>query len=123
MVKPLLRTVSGVDFKAMRFEKDILEVSLAHLANEKDKFETLSDSIIEEIAELPLSVNIVAKQEALIRQSQTNHYWATITEQKFDELIENLCPLMYFRDGFVNPLGPAKFNLQDTLHTKEFVFI
>jgi type I restriction enzyme, R subunit len=121
VVKPLLRTVSAVDFKAMRFEKDIVEVSLAHLANEKNKFDTLSDSIIEEIAELPLSVNIVAKQETLIRQSQTNHYWATITEQKFDELIENLCPLMYFRDGFANPLGPAKFNLQDTLHTKEFV--
>jgi type I restriction enzyme, R subunit len=37
VVKPLLRTVSDVDFKAMRFEKDIVEVSLAHLAGETRK--------------------------------------------------------------------------------------
>ncbi len=121
VVKPLLRTVSGVDFKSIRFEKDIVEVSLAHLANEKNKFDTLKESIIEEISELPLTVNIVAKEEQLIRQSQTNNYWATITEQKFDELIEKLCPLMYFRESLVIPLGPAKFNLQDLVHTKEYV--
>lgn len=121
VVNPLLRTVSGVDFKSMRFEKDIVEVSLAHLANEKDKFDTLKESIIEEISELPLTVNIVAKEEQLIRQSQTNNYWATITEQKFDELIEKLCPLMYFRESLVIPLGLAKFNLQDLVHTKEYV--
>ena len=68
VVKPLFRTVADADFKAMRFEKDIVEVSLAHFANEKDKFETLKESIIEEIGELPLSVNIVAKEEQLIRQ-------------------------------------------------------
>ena len=56
VVKPLLRTVSDVDFKAMRFEKDIVEVSLAHLAGETEKFETLKESIIEEIGELPLSI-------------------------------------------------------------------
>ncbi|HNB10185.1 MAG TPA: DEAD/DEAH box helicase family protein, partial [bacterium] len=59
VVKPLLRTVSDVDFKAMRFEKDIVEVSLAHLAGETEKFEALKESIIEEIGELPLSINIV----------------------------------------------------------------
>jgi type I restriction enzyme, R subunit len=121
VVKPLFRTISGVDFKAMRFEKDIVEVSLAHLGNEKDKFDTLKESIIEEISELPLTVNIVAKEEQLIRQSQTNNYWATISEQKFDELIEKLCPLMYFRESSVIPLGPAKFNLHDLLYTKEYV--
>jgi type I restriction enzyme, R subunit len=121
VVKPLFRTVAGGDFKAMRFEKDIVEVSLAHLANEKDKFETLKESIIEEIGELPLSVNVVAREEQLIRSSQNNNFWATINEQKFDELIEKLCPLMYFRESLIVPLGPAKFNLQDTLHAKEYV--
>jgi type I restriction enzyme R subunit len=120
-VKPLFRTISGVDFKAMRFEKDIVEVSLAHLSNEKNKFDTLKESIIGGISELPLSVNIVAKEEELIRQSQANNYWVTVTEQNFDELIEKLCPLMYFRESLVVPLGPAKFNLQDLVHTKEYV--
>ena len=38
VVKPLFRTVSDTDFKAMRFEKDIVEVSLAKLSDEKEKF-------------------------------------------------------------------------------------
>jgi len=120
VVKPLFRTVSNIDFKAMRFEKDIVEVSLAHLAGETEKFETLKDSIIEEIGELPLSINIVAREAVLIRQAQTNHYWATITEAKFDELIQKLSPLMKFREAVI-PLAPAKFNLEDIVAEKEFV--
>ncbi len=120
-VKPLLRTVSDVDFKAMRFEKDIVEVSLAHLKEEKEKFDTLKDSIIEEIAKLPLTINTVAVQEELIRQSQTNHFWATITEDRFDELIDKLCPLIRTIESFVVPLGAAKFDLKDVLQTREYV--
>jgi len=120
VVKPLFRTVADSDFKAMRFEKDIVEVSLAHLTEEKDKFETLKDSIIEELGELPLSVNIVAREEQLIRQAQTNNFWATASEEKFDQLILNLSPLMKYRDAIV-PLAPAKFNLKDLIASKEFV--
>lgn len=121
VVKPLFRTVAEVDFKAMRFEKDIVEVSLAHLADEKEKFRTLKESIVEEISELPLSVNIVGKEAKLIRQCQTSNYWTTINEHKFDDLIEKLCPLMHYRESSVVALGPVKFNLQDFLHIKEFV--
>lgn len=120
VVKPLLRTVSDVDFKAMRFEKDIVEVSLAHLAGETEKFQTLKESLIEEIGELPLSINVVAKEEELIRQAQSNHFWSTINEDKFEELIQKLSPLMKFREAVV-PLAPAKFNLKDVLAEKEFV--
>jgi len=119
-VKPLFRTISHADFKAMRFEKDIVEVSLTCLSNEKHKFETLKEIIIEEIGELPLSVNIVAKEKLLIRLSQTNNFWLTITEEKFDELIEKLAPLMKFRESVI-PLSPAKFNLKDVLSEKEYV--
>ncbi len=120
VVKPLFRTVSDADFKAMRFEKDIVEVSLAHLREEKEKFGALKESIVEEIGELPLSVNIVAREEQLIRQSQTNHFWATVTEDKLDELIDKLAPLMKYREAIV-PLGPAKFNLRDIISEKEYV--
>ncbi|MCC5931342.1 MAG: DEAD/DEAH box helicase family protein [Cyclobacteriaceae bacterium] len=120
VVKPLLRTVSDVDFKAMRFEKDIVEVSLAHLTGETDKFETLKESIIEEIGELPLSINIVAREQELIRQAQSNHYWAGINEDKFEEMIQKLSPLMKFREAVI-PLAPPKFNLKDIVAEKEFV--
>lgn len=119
-VKPLLRTVSNSDFKAMRFEKDIVEVSLAHLVEETDKFEALKLSIIEEIGELPLSVNLVAKEETIIKQSQTNHFWATVTECKFDELIIKLAPLMKYREA-ITTLSPAKYNFRDVVSQKEYV--
>lgn len=121
VIKPLLRTVSDADYKAMRFEKDMVEISLAHLSQDKEKFEALKEGIVEEISELPLSVNTVAQEEVLIRQAQTNYFWATVNENKFDELIDKLAPLMYFRESSVVNLGPTKFNFRDELHAKEYV--
>jgi type I restriction enzyme R subunit len=120
-IKPLFRTVSQTDFKAMRFQKDVLEASLAKLADEKEKFETLKDNLVEVIEELPLSVNIVAREEAIIKLSQTNHYWAKATDETFDELAEKLSTLMKYRDGNVLPLGPAQFDFTDIVKTKEMV--
>nr|WP_314835119.1 DEAD/DEAH box helicase family protein [uncultured Flavobacterium sp.] len=120
MVKPLFRTVSDTDFKAMRFEKDILEVSLAHLSEETEKFDALKESIITEIGELPLTVNNVAKETELIRKSQTNNFWATASEEKFEELIVKLSPLMKFREAVV-PLGISKYNFKDEVFAKEYV--
>ena len=134
IVKPLFRTVCESDFKAMRFEKDIVEVSLEWMKCDnspspkplpKDdvllaKYETLKESIIEELEELPLSVNVVAKEEQLIRTAQTNHFWATISEDKFDDLIGKISPLMIYRESVV-PFGLAKFNFKDFLIAKEFI--
>ncbi len=120
IVKPLFKTLADVDFKAMRFEKDMVEVSLAHLANEKEKFEALKESIKAEIAELPLSINTVAKHSTLIHQAQSNNYWTNITEQKFDELIVQLSPLMKFRERITTG-ETAKFNFNDVLFKKEMV--
>lgn len=120
-IKPLFRTVSQSDFKAMRFEKDTLEASLAHLAGEKEKFVTLKDELVEQISELPLSVNIVANEEELITTAQTNHFWSTATDSDFYKLIDQLSPLMKFRESENSPPGVAKLNLKDILHTKEMV--
>lgn len=120
-IRPLMRTISDADFKAMRFEKSIVEVSLAHLNKDDKKFEVLKESIIEEIARLPLTINIVAREEELIRKSQTNHFWATITEPAFNSLIDKLSPLVKHIESFVVPLGPAKYDLRDIIVTKEYV--
>lgn len=134
VVKPLFRTVSETDFAAMRFEKDIVEVSLAWMTNDNSphpplisnddvvlgKYDTLKNYIIETIGRLPLTLNLVAWHSELIKQSQTEHYWSNISEEKFDELIEKLAPLMKYIE-LVRPLGPAKFNLKDILTTKEYI--
>ncbi len=123
-IKPLFRTVSETDFKAMRFERDLLEYSLALLNEDKEQADTLREGIIEQISELPLSVNFVKTEEALIRAAQTNHYWARINpieiEDALNELTTKLGPLMKFREPITSP-GPIHLDLTDTLHFKDRV--
>ncbi|WP_241676962.1 type I restriction-modification enzyme R subunit C-terminal domain-containing protein [Chryseobacterium sediminis] len=119
-IRPLFRTISGVDFKAMRFEKDVVEISIAYWQEDKEKFEALKNAITEEISELPLSINVVAKHKDLIQQTQTDYFWNTITEKKLSDLIEHLAPLMVYREGTVN-LVPAKYNFTDEIFEKEKV--
>lgn len=121
VIQPLFRVVSQADFKAMRFEKDVLEASLAHLKREKEKFAALTQSLTAQISELPLSVNVVAQEAGLIQKAQTGHYWATITDQGFDHLTERLAPLMHYRDGRDTGSGTAKFNFADVLKSKDYV--
>ncbi len=120
-IRPLMRTISGVDYKAIRFEKDILEVSLTKMQNETEKYNMLKDVLIERIADLPLSLNIVAKQQELIKDAQRNYYWNNINEEKFNTLIDKLSPLARYIDSRDTNLGPSKFNFEDEVVTKEMV--
>ena len=119
-IKPLFRTVSEADFKAMRFERDLLEYSLALLNEEKEQAATIKDGIVEQISELPLSVSFVKQEETLIRAAQARHYWAKADEDAYDELINKLGPLMKFRE---QPTGEGQTHLDliDELHKKEWV--
>jgi type I restriction enzyme R subunit len=120
-IKPLFRTVSQSDFKAMRFKKDVLETSLAHLSEETEKFDTLKENIINQVSELPLSVNIVARHTPFIKQVLSNHYWSVIEDAGFDEIAEIISPLIKFREQQITSDGPAKLNLSDVVKTKEMV--
>lgn len=120
-IKPLFRTVSDVDYKEMRFERDVLELSLAHLADDSVEFEKLKIELVEQISELPLTHNFVQREEKLIRDLQKSHYWATVTNDTLDTLVEKLAPLMKFRDSSSDTLKTASFNFQDELKNKEFV--
>jgi type I restriction enzyme R subunit len=123
-IKPLFRTVSEADFKAMRFERDLLEFSLARISEEKEKAETLKEGIVEQISELPLSVSFVKAEESLIRAAQSNQYWvktdAVALEDALDDLNSRLGPLMKFREQQTGP-GPTHLDLKDEIHRKEMV--
>ncbi len=119
-IKPLFRTVSEADFKAMRFERDLLEYSLALLNEDKEQAETIKEGIVEQISELPLSVSFVKQEEALIRAAQTSHYWAKADEDAFDELVAKLGPLMKFREQTTGQ-EQTHLDLADELHKKEWV--
>ena len=123
-IKPLFRTVSETDFKAMRFERDLLEYSLAKLCEEKEKAETLREGIVEQISELPLSVNFVKAEESVIRAAQTGYYWSKSDPLELEDTLDELCaklgPLMKFREQMIGP-GPIHLDLTDTLHQKDWV--
>lgn len=119
-IKPLFRTVSDADFKAMRFERDLLEYSLAILNADKAQADTLKSGIVEQISELPLSVSFVKQQEELIRAAQTKHFWATVDEDALDELNAKLGPLMKFRESETGQ-DPTYLDLVDEIHKKEWV--
>ena len=102
-----------------------LPVRLVGLRLDKiEKAETLKEGIVEQISELPLSINFVKAEEALIRAAQTNHYWArteaVALEDALDELNTRLGPLMKFRELQTGP-GPVNLDLTDVLHNKEWV--
>lgn len=120
-IKPLFRTVSQADFKAMRFDKDVLEISLALLSEEKEKFDTLKEGLVEQISELPLAVPMVVREESLIKAAQQNHYWENCSDTTLDELAEKLAPLMKFREQQNPGEGQIKLDLTDVLHNKEMV--
>lgn len=123
-IKPLFRVLSELDFKAMRFERDLLEYSLAKLSQENDKAETLREAIIEQIGELPLSVNFVKAEQDLIREAQFNHYWNKPNELELDQALDllnsKLSPLMKFRESETSP-GQTKLDLKDVLIEKDRV--
>lgn len=120
-IKPLFRAMSQVDFKAMRFQKDVLETALAHLGGEKDKYETMRDDITEQVAELPLSVNIVAKEKELIETVLSATFWDKATHADLVKMADRLAAFMRFREGDRPPTGMAQLDLKDYTTTKEFV--
>ncbi|MGH1388353.1 DEAD/DEAH box helicase family protein [Kordia sp.] len=120
-IKPLFRTVSQADFKAMRFQKDVLEISISHLAEETERFDVLKENIITIVSELPLTINSVAKYKSYIQKVVSNHFWKVIDDEGFDELSEIILPLIHFREPTSVKQGTIKLNLQDVLKTKEMV--
>jgi type I restriction enzyme R subunit len=119
-IKPLFRTVSEADFKAMRFERDLLEYSLAVLNEDKAQADIIKEGIVEQISELPLSVSFVKQEEELIRAAQTSHYWAKADEDALDEIVTKLGPLMKFREQNTGQ-EQTHLDLADELHKKEWV--
>lgn len=120
-VAPVLRALSSVDFKAMRFEKDVVEFSIARLANEKQDTENLKELIITQIAELPLNIAAVAKETEIINKALKNSFWVNATEDNLALVIEKLSPLMRYRQRFDGGDGPESLNLHDVTYKKEMI--
>lgn len=119
-IKPLFRTVSDVDFKAMRFERDVLELSVVRISGNQERRVQLEESLSLQISELPLSIGLVQKEEEMIRKAQDSNFWSNASEVEYEELVERLGPLMHFREPETGP-GPTNLDLKDETVNKEFI--
>lgn len=119
-IKPLAKSIVGVDYKAMRFEKDVLAYSTYLLQNDKEKLEKQRDKLISQISELPLSINIVAAQKELITKAKEVKYWNHVSDSELDSLVANLAPLMKYREE-LSPKQQVKYDFEDIIKEKEFV--
>lgn len=120
-IQPLFKTHSQVDFKVMRFQKLVLETSLAHLAADLDQLNKLKEKLLETISLLPLSVNKVAKHEAYIREVQRNSFWQQVTDADFDHLAKTVEGLIYLIEPETNTGAMERLNLTDEIQTREMV--
>lgn len=120
-IAPILRALSSVDFKAMRFEKDVVEFSIAQLNNKSQDIENLKEIIIEQIAELPLNISVVAKERELINKALRNSFWINTTENDLKLVIDKIAPLMRYRQQFGDGDEQESLNLKDVTYKKEMI--
>jgi type I restriction enzyme R subunit len=122
-IAPLMRTRTGEDFKAMSFELKVLNYSITKLGKDKNrdkKIQTLEEIIIEMVSDLPLSVNVVAKEKELIEDVLNNGYLAKANEDELDCLTEKIAPLMKYREEGIKP-DQDSLNLRDLTAEKEYI--
>lgn len=120
-IAPLLRTLSSVDFKAMRFEKDIVEFSIAEMNSESQDIENLKEILVEQIAELPLNIGVVAREKEIINRALRSSFWIHPLENDLKLLIERVAPLMKYRQRFGGSDEQESLNLKDVTYKKEMI--
>ncbi len=118
-IAPIIRAISNVDFKAMLFETEVVDLSTALLANNKEIFESIRENIVSQVNSLPLSVNVVAKERDFIKEVTGNVWWNTPTETKLDELVGRLAPLMKFIQETINLI--TLLDITDITEIKEWI--
>jgi type I restriction enzyme R subunit len=121
-IAPLMRTRTGEDYKAMSFELKVLNYSIEKLNSAADpkKLETMSDAIVEMVSDLPLTVNVVAREEQLINEIISNNYIQRADENGLDQVIERIAPLMKYREEGIKP-DQTILDLRDITAEKEYI--
>jgi len=118
-IAPVLRVRTGLDVKSIRFETDVVELGTALLTENKAAFEAIRESLVEQVSELPLTVNIVAHEKALIEEVLRPIWWTSITEEKMQAMIARLAPLMRYRQRSRDAM--VKLNIEDLVAIKETI--
>lgn len=122
-IAPLMRTRTGEDYKAMSFEIKVIQLSIAKLSDkegQEKKVTTLKEVLIEMVSDLPLSVNVVAREKELIEAIVNGGYLDIATEKDLDTVIEKIAPLMKYREEGIKP-NQDSLDLRDVTSEKEYI--
>src|SRR6266571_3809794 len=92
-IAPILRAKSDADFKTLRFETDAVELGTALLAGNRDAVGALREAVVEQVAELPLGVNLVARERELIDAVVSPAWWASVDDARLRGVVARLAPL------------------------------
>jgi len=118
-IAPILRARTGLDVKSIRFETDVVELGTALLSDNDAAFDAIRQSLIEQVSELPLSVNLVAKEKLLIEDVLSPGWWVPVSEEKMQTMVDKLAPLMRYRQKPREAL--VKLDIQDLVAIKEII--
>jgi type I restriction enzyme R subunit len=121
IIAPVMRAKSQGDFKAIRFEIDVVDLATAHVKRENEKYEALKDAVIEQIRELPLSINIVRKEKEYIESVCRTSFWNRFTYPDIDITVNKLGPLMKYKGDDIPVPGEEKLDLRDEVTEKRFI--
>ena len=102
-IAPLMRASVVENPAKMQWEIDVITLSNARRWGNFELFDAKRESCIEKIRELPMTLQIVKRQEELIRKCMDPTFWDGSTEEALDEVIEKLGPLMKHRDPALTP--------------------
>ncbi len=119
VVAPVLRARPAVETKGMRFETEAVELVTAMLAGQKAQIEALRESLVEQVSELPLSVNTVAAERTTVQAALRADWWAVAEPSDVRDLAVRLAPLMRFRQPPRDPM--MRLDLSDVTVIKERV--
>jgi type I restriction enzyme, R subunit len=108
---------TGADPKALRFRIDVTELGTALLTDNRDAVEALRDAIVEQVEELPLGVNLVARERELIEAVLSAEWWTGLDHARLRDLALRLAPLMRFRQERRDPI--LSLNLADVAAVRE----
>jgi type I restriction enzyme, R subunit len=120
-IAPILRAQSDADFKALRFEIDLVDLGTALLSGNSEAADALRESVVEQIAELPLGVNLVARESDLIDAILGGEWWESVDQPKLRDLASRLGPLMRFRQQ--RPGAMVSLNLADVTAFHERIVV
>lgn len=118
-IAPVMRARSGVDFGALRFELEIVQLSTAILEQNQAKIEAISESVLSQVVQLPKDVNRVNEESDLIDEVLRNDSWDTATPAWLQSVAKKIGPLMRFRDN--RPSAMLKLSLADLTAKKDYI--